>query len=431
MYLKGLLTITLIFILSTEANVRIFKQWRQMDFQFPSNAIRQQAINNGYYVPANVIPIDVAVDYRGNLDSTRVFVTMPRFTTGVPASLGYTKSSSLLIEPYPSYDWHSSNGKNCDGITSVFRVAFDGCNQMWVLDTGKIGNIQYCQPQLLIFNLISDKLVKRYRFDKSMYVDNSLFITPILDVADPGRCSRVKAYIADVTGFGLIVYDCEVNKAWRVNNKLFYPYPNYGKFTIAGESFDLMDGLLALTIPKVPLRQDTERSLLFHALASGTENAVPLRIINNATIWENDANAMADEFKVIGTRGIQTGAQAMDKNGNLYFVLLNPLAIVCWDSSTSYKTDNIKILHRNDETMQFASGVKVVTNLVGEEELWLVTNRLQKFMTGTTNLSEINYRVHVANIKALLNFKDKCNGPSLRDDQTIVFPDRNRKRMAN
>jgi len=36
-----------------------------MDFQFPSNAVRQQAINNGNYVPANIIPIDVAVDYRG------------------------------------------------------------------------------------------------------------------------------------------------------------------------------------------------------------------------------------------------------------------------------------------------------------------------------------------------------------------------------
>lgn len=99
--------------------------------------------------------------------------------TGVPASLGYTKSSSLLIEPYPSYDWHSSNGRNCDGITSVFRVAFDECNQMWVLDTGKIGSTQYCQPQLLIFNLISDKLVKRYRFDRSVYMDTSLFITPV------------------------------------------------------------------------------------------------------------------------------------------------------------------------------------------------------------------------------------------------------------
>ena len=84
-----------------------------------------------------------------------------------------------------------------------------------------------------------------------------------------------------------------------------------------------MDGLLALTIPKAPLRQDTERSLLFHALASGTENSVPLRILNNATIWENDANAMPDEFKVIGTRGIQTGGMFICKYVNFFIFIVH------------------------------------------------------------------------------------------------------------
>ena len=71
-----------------------------------------------------------------------------------------------------------------------------------------------------------------------------------------------------------------------------------------------MDGLLALAITKTPLRpSDTERSLLFHALASGTENAVQLGILNNSTIWENDPLALADDFRVIGSRGIQTGGK--------------------------------------------------------------------------------------------------------------------------
>lgn len=83
-----------------------------------------------------------------------------------------------------------------------------------------------------------------------------------------------------------------------------------------------MDGIFALTITKAPLRQDTERSLLFHALASGTENSVPLRILNNATIWENDANAMADEFKVIGTRGVQTGGLFICKYANNFSFLI-------------------------------------------------------------------------------------------------------------
>jgi hypothetical protein len=67
----------------------------------------------------------------------------------------------------------------------------------------------------------------------------------------------------------------------------------------------------------------------------------------------------------------------MDRNGNLYFLTVNPPALVCWDSMTSYKPDHLKIIYRNDETMQFGSGVKVITNLFGEEELWVVTNRLQ------------------------------------------------------
>lgn len=50
----------------------------------------------------------------------------------------------------------------------------------------------------------------------------------------------------------------------------------------------------------------SERSLYFHALASGHENSVPLRILNDASIWQNDANAQPRAFKQIGRRDIQT-----------------------------------------------------------------------------------------------------------------------------
>lgn len=42
----------------------------------------------------------------------------------------------------------------------------------------------------------------------------------IIDVCDPfpGSCSNTKAYIADVTGFALIVYDSMTDSSWRVRN---------------------------------------------------------------------------------------------------------------------------------------------------------------------------------------------------------------------
>lgn len=58
---------------------------------------------------------------------TRIFVTIPRFVEGIPVTLGtVTKErgkTGTLLQPYPEYSWHSSHGMNCDGMTSVFRVA--------------------------------------------------------------------------------------------------------------------------------------------------------------------------------------------------------------------------------------------------------------------------------------------------------------------
>lgn len=67
----------------------------------------------------------------------------------------------------------------------------------------------------------------------------------------------------------------------------------------------------------------------------------------------------------------------MDQNGNLFFALVDPPALACWNTRTPYNVDNIRIVYRDDKTMQFASGLKITTNLRNEEEIWLLTNRLQ------------------------------------------------------
>lgn len=35
------------------------------------------------------------------------------------------------------------------------------CDHLFIVDSGKLGEEQLCPPQLLIFNLLNDKLVKR------------------------------------------------------------------------------------------------------------------------------------------------------------------------------------------------------------------------------------------------------------------------------
>lgn len=107
-------------------NLRLVAEWKQPEFAFPSPSARSAAMGNGQYIAGNAVPIDVDVDYRSE-GASRVFVTFPRFFRGVPMTLGTISTQRAdggpVIEPYPEYSWHSSHGRNCDGITSVFRIA--------------------------------------------------------------------------------------------------------------------------------------------------------------------------------------------------------------------------------------------------------------------------------------------------------------------
>lgn len=112
----------------------------------------------------------------------------------------------------------------------------------------------------------------------------------------------------------------------------------------------------------------------------------------------------------LGNRGTQSPAQAMDRNGNLFFGLIDPIAVGCWDTHrTSYGRDSIKVVVQNDETLQFASGLKIVMNKKGNEELWVTTVRFQRIAAGTRDNNEVNFRIQAAEVKTLLDGHTHCN----------------------
>lgn len=48
-------------------DLKLVHEWRELEFEFPSKHLREYAVNNGLYERGASIPIDVAVDYKGNL----------------------------------------------------------------------------------------------------------------------------------------------------------------------------------------------------------------------------------------------------------------------------------------------------------------------------------------------------------------------------
>lgn len=111
-----------------------------------------------------------------------------RWKAGVASSLNYvslsnstTKSPDLI--PYPSWEANtlpaSTEEKSEDHITSVFRVRVDNCDRLWVMDTGLadiLGSPKvYGKPALLIYDLNTDKLIRKYEFKATDLKEDSFF----------------------------------------------------------------------------------------------------------------------------------------------------------------------------------------------------------------------------------------------------------------
>lgn len=52
----------------TKITMKSVKEWNQLDFNFPSQQDRQNAIDNELFVQANAFPIDMDVDYNGTVN---------------------------------------------------------------------------------------------------------------------------------------------------------------------------------------------------------------------------------------------------------------------------------------------------------------------------------------------------------------------------
>ncbi|PSN37921.1 hypothetical protein C0J52_12240 [Blattella germanica] len=383
-------------------------EWKDIEYAFPNHHAKDVLIKTRAYIPGNSIAIDVDAWEQGNGDN-QVFVTIPRFKPGVPASLATIvlgKDGSPKLLPYPDWSWHREG--NCEGITSVFRTQIDQCGRLWVLDSGMVevlGNIKrICQPQVLVFNLKNNKLLLRYRIPDSVLMQHSILTTIVTDVLDvTGSCREAFAYITDVSGFGLIVVDAHREKSWRVVSNYFYPYPLHGHFELNNEHFELMDGVLSLAIsPNLNSRGD--KMLYFHSLASVRESWVSTSVLRNESNFKDGINRVPEMFYVSqGTRPGQAAASAMDGEGAaVFFSVLPKNSLNCWNPRLPYNDENIVEIDRDDVTFQFASGLKIIQDRKGKEWVWALTSRFQNVMVGKMDPENINYRVLRAPVEELV-----------------------------
>lgn len=389
------------FVLSSsqyvEPDVRF--AWKQMDYSWPSPQARKDAIESGLFVQENNLPLGLA------RWKNKLFITIPKWKNGVPSSLNYVDvdgPSDQVMKPYPSWEanlipdnstWLMFN----ETIVSVFRVWVDSCDRLWVMDTGLadiLGNpSQITGPSLVIFDLNTDQLLHRYYFNLEDMKDDSFFANLVVDTM-PNNCSEAYAYIPDLGAYGVVVYNLHDNESWRVTHHYFHFDPLAGEYKVGGVEFHWTDGVFALALSDP--REDGYRTMFFHALSSTKEFCVSTEILRNYKSLNKD-EAFHD-YKLLGERGLNTQSSASyfdTLTGVLFYTQVNRDGVGCWNTAKPYAPETNPLIISNSSTLEFPNDIKIDD----EGLLWILSDKMPKFIYKTLDKDDINYRIFSINTK--------------------------------
>lgn len=389
-----MLILLLILFCESSPAVAEFKElytWNQLNWNFPSKGERNKDIDSSKYDEKHGLPI-------GFLKwKDRVFITAPRWTDwkeDVPATLNTVPlnegpdPTSPVLDPYPDWSWHL-NLEKCEGIASVFRLIVDKSDRLWVVDNGFYMNgDRVCPPQLLIFDS-TDKLESRETFPEHVLSSGSIIINIELDYNS--KKDELFAYFVDVNAFALIVYDAKKKRFWRIKHNYFYPDPFAGDNVINGIRFQLMDGIFGITLS--PSKKKEGHQLYFNPWASFRVFYVPTKVLKNENSSQD--SGYFDSFHYLDNlKQSQSTVIAMDKNGVLFYSLLSPPAVACWNWETPFRPDQQPIIDNDPTTLEFIAEMRIF-----DDELWILTNRFPKFYTGVIDWNDTNFRILTVRIE--------------------------------
>lgn len=296
------------------------------------------------------------------------------------------------MKPYPNYELNNIHKESGTKLVSVFRINVDVCDRLWMVDMGLSDSLgesnQISAPRIVIIDLHTDKIIKEHTIAKENMREGSFLANIIVDTT-PDTCDKSFAYIPDLGGYQMIVYDLEKDESYKVRHHYFYFDPLSGNYTIGGLNFQWTDGVFGVALS--PLQKDGYRTLYFHPLSSLLEFSVSTKILQNKTIASNSYN----DFKVLGSRGArsQSSAESLeDKTGVLFYTLVNKDGVGCWNSfknANAYSADTNDIVASDSGTLLYPNDLKVDK----EGDLWVFSNKLPIYMRVGLDANEINYRI--------------------------------------
>ncbi|CRK87272.1 CLUMA_CG001074, isoform A [Clunio marinus] len=416
--MKFILILPMIVAVSSARKLDEKFAWKELDFAWPSEEAKQEAIRSGKYIESHNLPLGL------DIWQDKLFITVPRWKSGVASSLNYVKLSELerspVLYPYPCWEAHdlphdvpSTEGdanygggrtdakgaekvenileKNNETIVSTFRIRIDECDRLWVMDSGLadiLGSPKQLAPNsIAIFDLNTNKLIRRFIIPADQVKEDSFFANIIVDT-QTSHCGDAFAYLPDLGSYAVVVYDFKNDHSYRVKHNFFHFDPLQGDLTVAGVNFQWTDGVFGMALGK-PTNEHGDRTVYFHALASTKEFSVPNTVLKNETFATSNDAYFA--YTLLGDRGPKSQSTAEhydDKTDVIFYTQINRDAVGCWNINKPFTPENQGLVDSDSDALVFPNDLKVDN----DGTLYVLSDRMPLFIYGTLK-SEYNYRI--------------------------------------
>lgn len=143
-----------------------------------------------------------------------IFLTVPRWRTGVPATLNKLTADGTL-QPFPS--WAMNRVDDCEAIQYVQSMEVDPVRkEMWVVDVGRkyfadpAGPDNTCPPKVVILSMPEGSVIDKFTLPDSAASYNNSFLNDIALNA-----ALQVGYISNVGDAAITVFDRKTRQAWR------------------------------------------------------------------------------------------------------------------------------------------------------------------------------------------------------------------------
>lgn len=323
-------------------------EWAELDFEWPNQEEHQAALESQRFRPTHNVLAGLKVcdpEVAPRCTEQMIFVTVPRWATGVPASLNRVvpasgSSGGPKLQPWPSTE--AQDVKDCKKIQYAQSMEIDPSGVMWVIDVGRKyfteTSDDSCPPKILLVDVPTGEVLDSYVFPEDVAPYNGSFLNDI--VLD------VKHQVAYISSTGntpadkgaIVVYDRLHKRSRRIEHSSTHAHR--AQLVIHGTDYsDLLQGL---PVDGIALTPDGEQ--IFYSPLGGTElYSISAALARNFSV---NLSSVVESVKEHGKKPSNSDGMTFGSDGFLYFGGLTLDSLFRWKPGTALaKCERLAVDH--------------------------------------------------------------------------------------